>query len=428
MPKKRSKTRETPWRRRLFPALADVESEQQVQQQELDALELYNIPPSQSVLDHYKDYPLARSMLQGAATRNQTLEADGRKQGDYVQSNDGWIKTLLVIEGRALDNIAFPWIVCTTNAIFWTLLNEYALNIDYGVVDSWEFFISFVVNTSLSFLLVFRLNRAAERYWLARECWGTIVGDVRHLVGGIEVHGGHDPENRDLAIRWTSGYLIATMQYMRGIPDVPSDMLAGILSPQEVNIMASAPHPPLYASNRVRAALTDLFQVKPETPPGIAHAWTQQLDTLEKSLNNIMDQQGSMERIRATPLPLVYVTHLRIFLLIFLLSLPYIWYPSWRWSTIPIVFVTAFAMLGLEGTAVEVECPFRRDRPNHLDMDAFCRVALGTIQQTVCDAANRVIQKRKDSVDGKGGAVVDGKGANEGGKSDGEDSDEATSA
>lgn len=273
-------------------------------------------------------------------------------------------------------------------------MNEYAFTIDYGYAEQWEFFIGIVLNTSLSFLLVFRLNRAAERYWLARESWGTIVGDVRHLVSGIEAHGGHDPKNRDCAVRWVAAYLIATMQYMRRIDGIPSDMLSGILSPSDVQLLASSPHSPLYASDRVRAALTDLFCVTPDTPPGLAHAWTQQMDTLEKTLNHIMDNEGSMERIRSTPLPLVYVAHLRVFLLVFLLSLPYIWYPSWRWSTIPIVFITSFAMLGLEGTAVEVEAPFRRDRPNHLDMDAFCLVALSTIQQTVCDAAYRDIRKK----------------------------------
>lgn len=276
-------------------------------------------------------------------------------------------------------------------------MNQYALTLSYSErfnEESWEIFIALVVNTSLSFLLVFRLNRAAERFWLARQCWGTIVGDVRHLVSGIEAHGGHDPVKRDDAIRWAAAFPIAVMQYIRGISDVPPGMLAGILSPEDVKLLESSPHKPLYAADRVRAALTDLFCVTAETPPGLAHAWAQQMDTLEQTLNNMMDQEGAMERIRSTPLPLVYVAHLRIFLLFFLLTLPYIWYPSWQWFTIPIVFITSFALLGLEGTAMEVECPFQRDRANHLDMDNFCILALSTIQQTVCEAANRDIQRQ----------------------------------
>lgn len=283
----------------------------------------------------------------------------------------------------------------TINAIFWTLLNEYAFSINYGFVENWEIFIGLVVNTSLSFLLVFRLNRAAERFWLARQTWGRLVADTRNFVSGIEAHGAHDPVKRDIAIRWVAAFPIATMQYMRDIPDVPPGMLSGILSLSNVKLLAAAPHPPLYASNQVRVALTDLFCITADTASGMAHAWALQMDTLEKTLNNMMDQEGAMERIRSTPLPLVYVAHLRTFLLLFLLSLPYVWYPSWGWSTIPIVFITSFAMLGLEGSAMEVECPFRRDRTNHLDMDDFCLVALSTIQQTVCEATNRDIEKSK---------------------------------
>lgn len=271
-----------------------------------------------------------------------------------------------------------------------------------------------MLNTSLSFLLVFRLNRAAERYWLARTSWGTIVGNIRHLVSGIEAHGGHDEESRDCAIQWIAAFAVATMQYIRGILDIPPEMLAGVLDPKNVYRMAASSHPPLYASDRVRAALTDLFLVTPETPPGLALAWSQQLDTLEKTLNNMMDQEGAMERIRSTPLPLVYVAHLRIFLIVFLLSLPYIWYPSWRWSTIPIVFVTSFAMLGLEGAAVEVESPFRRNRPNHLDMDAFCIVIMRTIQQTLCESADRDIERKAQTGSALNKKVVPDDGVVEG--------------
>ena len=275
------------------------------------------------------------------------------------------------------------------------MLNELVLDINYGAVDQWEFFIGIVLNTSLSFLLVFRLNRAAERYWLARESWGNVVANIRHLVSGIDAHGGHDPKNRDCAVSWVAAFPIATMQYMRGITDIPPDMLAGVLDPADVKLLASSLHPPVFAADQVRAALVDLFLVTPDTPSSLAHAWSQQLNTLEKTLNAIMDQEGAMERIRSTPLPLVYVTHLRMFLLVFLFSLPYIWYPSWRWSTIPIVFITSFAMLGLEGAAVEVECPFRRDRPNHLDMDKFCMVAMSAIQQTLCNAVDRDTKKKR---------------------------------
>jgi hypothetical protein len=81
----------------FFPALADAEDAREFQEQMENALEDVQ-PKRQSLLDEYKDYPLLHSMLSGESTRNQMLIKDGRKQGDYVKSNGGWIKTLLVIE------------------------------------------------------------------------------------------------------------------------------------------------------------------------------------------------------------------------------------------------------------------------------------------------------------------------------------------
>jgi ion channel-forming bestrophin family protein len=280
------------------------------------------------------------------------------------------------------------------NATIWTCIVQLYHSDWVEDADQWEFFIGIVLNTSLAFLLVFRLNRAASRFWSARECWGMIVGATRHLVGGIQMHADHDVKNQRLAVRWIVAFAIATMQYMRSIEDIPPDMLLGILDPADVKLMEMSNHPPLYAADKVRAALKEMFHVTSETPIALAIAWTQQMNTLERTLNIIMDQEGGMERIRSTPLPLVYVAHLRIFLLIFLLSLPYVWLSSFGWYTIPVTCLSGFALLGLEGIAIEVEAPFRRGRTNHLNMDGFCLMIMQTTQQTIRDAADSEIAKR----------------------------------
>jgi putative membrane protein len=66
-------------------------------------------------------------------------------------------------------------------------------------------------------------------------------------------------------------------------------------------------------------------------------------------------QVGGMERIRATPLPLVYVAHLRTFLLCYLLFMPLVYISHWQWGTIPAMALVSFALLGVEGAAAECE-------------------------------------------------------------------------
>lgn len=103
----------------------------------------------------------------------------------------------------------------------------------------------------------------------------------------------------------------------------------------------------------------------------------------EKLLDFIIQQIGISENVRNTPLPLVYVTHLRTFLMIYLLILPYLTESLWKWFTIPIVSITAFMFLGIEGASAEVEQPFEKGKVNDLDLDNYCLQIMLDTQQLV---------------------------------------------
>lgn len=211
----------------------------------------------------------------------------------------------------------------------------------------------------------------------------------RSITSGVVTHGSHDMTSCYNVIRWTSAFVIATMYFMRGIKKLIPETFAGLLTKDEVETLQRAHHPPIYAADLARFYLHELFKITENTPVSVAQFRAQQLIFIEGQLNGLMDDLGAMERIKSTPLPLVYVTHLRTWLLLFLLSMPFIWQPSLGLATIPVVFMTAFAMLGLEGAAQEMEAPFTKDRTNHLNMDAYCLLMLSNIQQQITDDANR---------------------------------------
>jgi putative membrane protein len=265
-------------------------------------------------------------------------------------------------------------------------------------LQSWEIFFGILLNSTLSFLLVFRLNRAAGRYWTARFYWGDLVAKGRTFCSGILCHGNHDPIHRDRAIQWAGGFAICVMEHLRGIKTLKPELFAGVLSKEQVLQVEASRHPPLYALDQIRLNAKECFRVDADTPLALAHAWTIQLNTLEKQLNVMMDTCGGNERIRATPLPLVYVAHLRTFLGIALILLPYILGPSWKWGTIPVVAATAFALLGIEAASCEVESPFDLNRVNALNMNAYCIGFLTNIQQQITDQADREIEKRTPAV------------------------------
>jgi len=193
-------------------------------------------------------------------------------------------------------------------------------SIDFAAVFSLGFMHpypdSFVLNSTLSFLLVFRLNRAAGRYWDARGMWGTIVANTRTLVGGLVVHGNHDVEQRDDALRWIAAFSIATMELLRNAKELPLAHFAGILTKDQIRVLQSQKHPPMYAADKARYHLKELFFVDDDTSPSKGFAWTQQLQHLEEQLNALVWSGGGMERIKGSPLPVVYVSHLRTFLLV----------------------------------------------------------------------------------------------------------------
>jgi ion channel-forming bestrophin family protein len=364
------------------------------------------------------DYPLVHSMLQFEQKRHQALYHEGKAQIDYPKSNSGWIRTTLVWRGRALDLIALPWCIIMLHTTIYTILQQLVYDFQEHDDDRWNVFFGFVLNSTLAFLLVFRLNRAANRFWDARAFWGAVVADTRSLVGGLIVHhcrngfSGQDESDvivadarerpaerchfhRDEAIRWLSALPLTIMHHLRQQKVLPNDIYAGILSIDELQQVQGNSHPPLFVAEQVRYHVHHAFHITAETPTSLASAWAVHLDRLEKQLNQIIHAFGGMERIAGTPLPIVYVSHLRTFLLIDLIVFPYVFGPSWGWGCIPIVALAAFALLGIEASASEVECPFRKDRVNALNMDTYCDGVLSNILQAIKNNADRAIAHKR---------------------------------
>lgn len=359
-------------------------------------------------------------MMASEAKRTAALTKEGAKQIKYIKSNAGWIRSLFVLRGRALDRILLPWTIVTLNAVAWAVaydklgfrdpqessdeVSSTTLRRDYieGVLE-------LVLTTTMAFLLVFRLNRSATRFWIARGSWGIIVVKCRAMVSSILLHGSHDPHHRDQAIRWIASFVIASMNHSRG-QSIDPDVVAGVLSQDELDELNAAEHSPLHAADRIRFHLAQLLgpieEVATEgTPNGEGRDGSHShnasrsivlsdfrgklLLSLEEQLNVMIDEEGALERIKGTPLPLVYVTHLRTWLMLFLLTLPYFWEASLGYALIPVECLAAFALLGLEGAASEVEAPFRKDRTNHLDMDSYCMTVLSNILQQAQEDARR---------------------------------------
>lgn len=292
-------------------------------------------------------------------------------------------------------------IVCTVNSLIWQVLSYVGilerLSVAAGFHSAAGFVQANVVSTALGFLLVFRLNRASVRWWECRTMWGMVIAYIRVLTSGICEHLSHSPKRRDQAVAWTAAFAVASKQMLRGETDISQAELAGVLTSDDVMRLQLAKHPPLYCCEEIRHAIQRAFpkshgreeHVHGGDAVSAAIAQSSITRLLETSIDALIINIGGMERIRATPLPMVYVSHLRTFLLLYLLLLPYMIGESWGYFTVPTVFITSFSLLGIDGAAAECESPFLRSRVNHLDMDTFCQTAFNSILQILIHAAER---------------------------------------
>ena len=223
--------------------------------------------------------------------------------------------------------------------------------------------------------------------------WGSVIAHSRLLAGAIVEHCDHEPECRDLAIAWVAAHAIALKEHMRDNDGCfEYEEIVGFLSPEQFKCVASSTHPCLYAATEIRHALKRAFTVSADTPAALGASYSSEMRLMEKSLDALIQNMGGLERVRSTPLPITFVSHLRTFIMFYLLSLPYLYGHTWGYGTIPSVFFTAYALLGIDGSASECESPFKK-RPNHLDMEGFCLTIFSNIEEIIFH--NHDLQQRK---------------------------------
>lgn len=246
---------------------------------------------------------------------------------------------------------------------------------------------------------VFRLSRAAVRYWDARAAANKVVELCRVLTCELCAYCAHAPvETRD-ALRWVGAFPIATKNYLcpGGEKCARLAELQPLLSAVEAERLLASPCPPLHAITRLRAYVfrihltPPLGHLAPAQPPGSAQALEALLPFMLRGLTDLLagltGAFGAMERIAFTPLPFAYVAHLRSLLV---LSLAIALLPVLAGSglaALPALLFLAWALFGTEAAAVDCESPFHR-KANHLAFGRFATVvALNVfyVAQTVRD-------------------------------------------
>jgi hypothetical protein len=155
----------------------------------------------------------------------------------------------------------------------------------------------------------------------------------------------------DNLARHAIAYAITCKQQLRGDDSV--DELKAILSEGECELIVSAQHRTLAVLSALSAQLVEARRARRLDPRHAAD--------LEGMLSSLGEVLCVCERILNTRMPFGYIVHIRAFLVLFLMLMPFTLVADARWCTLPIVSILAYALLGVERMALDVEQPFGFD-------------------------------------------------------------------
>jgi ion channel-forming bestrophin family protein len=211
----------------------------------------------------------------------------------------------------------------------------------------------------LGVLLVLRTNAGYDRWWEGRKLWGGIVNQSRDLAIAAIAYGPPDPQWRASIVRLTAVFAHVARRSLRSERTLPE--VSALLGDDQARLIAAAEHMPSYVSEAIAGQL----RLALDHGEMVQLAFLQ----LDRSRATLIDHYGGCERILGTPLPLAYSIHIRRFIFLYLVTMPFALLNVVPYLTPLIMFLVAYPILALDQIGVELENPFSPRRMGHLPLD-----------------------------------------------------------
>ncbi|QMU28185.1 bestrophin family protein [Adhaeribacter radiodurans] len=263
----------------------------------------------------------------------------------------------------------------TWKSMLYYLLLAVAVYLLHDYFAIWKLHIPFTaisaLSTALAIFLGFKTSNAYERWWEARQIWGSLVNYsrawARQVITMIIPEGqAQAAAVKDLQYRMVyrhMAFVHALRVFLRKkhtyneqgqeeIYEEPNEYsdTAAFLIPAEYHLFTRKHNPPNYLlelqGEDLRRAydqgwLTDFRFVK-----------------LEETLVEFNNVQGRSERIKNTPFPRQYSFFSRVFVFIHASLLPFVFVEELGWASIPISITISFVFLCLDLIGERSEDPF----------------------------------------------------------------------
>jgi putative membrane protein len=209
----------------------------------------------------------------------------------------------------------------------------------------------------IGLLLVFRNNSAYERWWDGRKLISTISAEVTLINARLNV--------------------IKKVDYYSNLNVVSFKKELG-------SLLLIICH---YLISKRSDANTERFESEMSNSIEKLFGYLNSIDptnhstsNINTSINNIINSTEQLGRIKNTPIPIAYVYHIKISVLIYLVSLPFGMFHDLGLFAVPLVMLLYYIIAGVEIISNEIENPFGSD-PNDLPTEDLFKSIIKTIEE-----------------------------------------------
>ncbi|MCI5055822.1 MAG: hypothetical protein MRY83_06915 [Flavobacteriales bacterium] len=201
----------------------------------------------------------------------------------------------------------------------------------------------------LSLFLVFRLNSAYDRWWEGRKAWGKLINDSRSFALQLDcLIPMENKRRRKFFVKNIANFCLALTWHLRNNVNRDDFIYVNRATTEDLE---GAKHVP----NRIVSYMFNEVEKMCEEHENISQLDKQQVKYL---LQGFIDVLGICERIKKTPIPFSHSIFIKVFVIIYILILPFGLVNDFDYLTIPAVMVMGFAMMGVEIISEEIEDPF----------------------------------------------------------------------
>lgn len=245
----------------------------------------------------------------------------------------------------------------------WTLpiaayssLSLVRLHFNYFDIPQFALPLEAVLTFAMGMLVLFRINRAYERWWEARTLWGTLVNVSRNLAVKTRQLAQVDRADQQEMRRLIVDFCYALKNHLRDQPQLTEVRgLADSTDPPE--------HLPSFIVQQVYGKLKGWLQsgaLKRE------EFWV-----MDSEARMLLEVCGACERIKYTLMSRSWRLLTRQCLAVYLLVTPWALVEEFHYWTIPITALVAYFVIAGEGIAHSVEEPFGT-LEDHLNLEDIC--------------------------------------------------------